>query len=100
MELRSWDLGKTYVAFCNLGKAGLFASFVDIPSLGPIPQFLFFVAGIIFGLVASQVKAALESGLIISIKTMNYKLRCLECKKESMTIQEVSLPNPIFITLV
>jgi len=73
------------MTFCSLGKSGFFAESVDLQKLEPI-----LVVGIVSTLTYSQVKAAMESGLIISIKTMTYQLRCLERKSKSMTTYEVS----------
>jgi len=78
------------MAFCSLGKSGFFAESVDLQKMEPILQIFFFVAGIVFTLTYSQVKAAMESGLIISMKTITYQLRCLERKRKSMTADEVS----------
>jgi len=90
LEKGFWHPGNAYVTFSGVGKMGLFADSVDLSKLEPIFQILFFVAGILFTLTYSQVKAAMESGMIISIKAMTYKLRCLERKSKSMTAHEVS----------
>jgi len=92
IERNSWNLGKSYIAFCNYGKSVLFVNSVNVESLEPIYQTLFCLAGIAFLLTSSNVLAAMESGLIISIQALSHYLRRLERKIKSMIVYEVSCP--------